>query len=253
MHSSSPALPIAPARPVQWTTWALLFTRLALFLAVQAAFALGFYAAGSAGAWEKSANWWPVAVTITNILCLLILTRLFKADGKNFWDIFRISREHFKSDLLPLLGILVITGPVAFLPNLLLASWLFGNPELTLELILRPLPVWAVYASIVLFPVTQGLTEGPMYFAAVMPRLEAQGTPPWQAVAWPALLLGLQHVAVPFLFDLRFITWRALMFIPFALLVGIVLHWRPRLLPYLAVVHALIDMAFAAMLLGVAY
>jgi len=43
------------------------------------------------------------------------------------------------------------------------------------------------------------------------------------------------------------------MFIPFAFLVGIVLDWRPRLLPYLAIIHVLMDTFFATMLLGVAY
>jgi hypothetical protein len=86
-----------------------------------------------------------------------------------------------------------------------------------------------------------------------MPRLEAQGLRRWQAVALPALMLGLQHFAVPLVFDLRFIAWRALMFLPFALLLGIVLHWRPRLLPYIAIVHVLMDLSFAMMFLGVAY
>jgi hypothetical protein len=53
-------------------------------------------------------------------------------------------------------------------------------------------------------------------------------------------------------FDVRFIIWRAFMFMPFAFLVGIVLRWRPSLLPYLAVIHVLLDAAFASMLLSVA-
>ncbi len=44
-----------------------------------------------------------------------------------------------------------------------------------------------------------------------------------------------------------------LMFIPFAFPAGILMRWRSRLLPYLAIIHALMDMTFAAMLLGVAY
>jgi hypothetical protein len=43
------------------------------------------------------------------------------------------------------------------------------------------------------------------------------------------------------------------MYIPFAFATGLVLHWRPRLLPYMAVIHTLMDMAFAAMFLGIAY
>ena len=51
----------------------------------------------------------------------------------------------------------------------------------------------------------------------------------------------------------RFITWRAMMYLPFAIEVGLVMHWRPRLLPYLASVHVLMDLAFGLMFLGVAY
>jgi hypothetical protein len=86
-----------------------------------------------------------------------------------------------------------------------------------------------------------------------MPRLQNQGLPSWLAVALPALMLGLQHFAVPLVFDLRFIAWRGLMFIPFGFLVGILLHWRPRLLPYLALTHVLMDLSLAMMLLSVAY
>ena len=43
------------------------------------------------------------------------------------------------------------------------------------------------------------------------------------------------------------------MFIPFAFLAGIALRWRPRLLPYVAIIHILMDMSFASMLLSVAY
>jgi hypothetical protein len=110
-----------------------------------------------------------------------------------------------------------------------------------------------VYASIVLFPLTQGLVEIPTYFSYIMPRLEAQGMRPWLAISLPAIMLGLQHIAVPFVFDIRYLTWRGLMFIPFAFLVGIVIHGRPRLLPYLAITHVLMDLSFAMMMLPMGY
>jgi membrane protease YdiL (CAAX protease family) len=110
-----------------------------------------------------------------------------------------------------------------------------------------------VYAIIFLFPITQGLSELSLYFGYVMPRLESGGLNKILALSLPALMLGLQHIAVPFLFDIRFILWRALMYIPFAFFSGIVLHWRPRLLPYMAIVHVLMNMSFATMFLSVAY
>jgi hypothetical protein len=233
--------------------WIMLFSRICLFIGIQAIFTLGFLLTGSSTAWENAANWWPFSVTLTNLICVALLIRLFKQDGKRFWDIFHIHKEHIKSDMLTLLGILILLGPVAFLPNVWLGSLLFGDPQRTLDLLVRPLPLWAAYASILLFPVTQGLAEIPTYFAYTMPKFEAQGMQRWWSVGLASLILAFQHIGVPFLFNTHYLVWRGLMFLPFAFLVGIAMRWRPRLLPYLAVVHVLMDISFAAMLLGVAY
>lgn len=40
------------------------------------------------------------------------------------------------------------------------------------------------------------------------------------------------------------------MFLPFALAVGFLLRWRPRLLPYLAIVHILMDFSLAPYFFG---
>ena len=233
--------------------WIMLVSRISLFIGIQAIFALGFLMVGSTDAWENAANWWPFVVTIANFICLALIIHLFTKDGKRFWDIFRFHKDHIKSDLLILLGLIILLGPISYFPNVLLGGYLFGDPQRTLDLLVRPLPLWAVYASIILFPVTQGLAELPTYFAYVMPELESQGVRRWLAVTIPSIMLGIQHIGVPFLFHPSYLVWRGLMFIPFAFLIGIVLHWRPRLLPYLAIIHVLMDMAFAAMLLEVAF
>jgi hypothetical protein len=54
---------------------------------------------------------------------------------------------------------------------------------------------------------------------------------------------------MPLIFDGRFILWRALMFLPFALAVGLALNWRPRLMPYLMAGHALIDLSTVIILI----
>lgn len=233
--------------------WIMLFSRLSMFIGIQAIFALGFVLAGSSNAWESSAAWWPIVVSIANIITIFLLIRLFRREGRQFWDIFRIRKEHIKNDLLVLAGTMVLLGPISYLPNVWLGGLLFGDPQRTLDLLIQPLPLWAVYASIILFPVTQGVAELATYFLYAMPRLESQGMPRWLAVSFTSLMLAFQHIAVPFLFNSRYIVWRGLMFIPFAFFVGILLRWRPRLLPYLAVIHWLMDLAFALMLLSAAY
>ncbi len=130
---------------------------------------------------------------------------------------------------------------------------LFDDSAATQNLFYRPMPHWAVYLAIIAFPLAQGLTEVPTYFGYVMPRFEMQGMKKWLAISLPALMLGLQHIAMLFLFDGRFIAWRALMFIPFAFLIGIAFQWRPRLLPYFVVVHVIMNMATISVFLNVAY
>jgi hypothetical protein len=233
--------------------WFMLFSRFILFAGFQALLAVGFFLAGSENAWDASAAWWPFTVTLTNLICVVLLIRLFRAEGKRYWDIFRIERKHILGDVLIMLGLLIIAGPVSYFPNPMLSTALFGDPQKVLPFIVRPLPLWIVYASILLFPITQGLAELPTYFGYVMPRFESNGMRPWLAVTLPALMLAFQHIAVPLLFDMRYILWRGLMFIPFAFFVAIVLHWRPRFLPYMVIVHVLMDMSFAAMLLSEAY
>jgi hypothetical protein len=46
--------------------------------------------------------------------------------------------------------------------------------------------------------------------------------------------------------------WRFLIFLPFALWVGLIVRWRPRLLPYMMVIHALMDVSLFMFLLPIA-
>lgn len=232
--------------------WVILFSRILLFAGVQAVFAVAYFLAGSSQPWVDASGWSLSVVAIANVIVLAALVRIFRAEGGSYRDLFRLDRRHVKADLLVLLLVTVLMAPVSYLPNVLLARWLFGQPEATLELLIRPLPMWAVTLNLIAFPVTQGLVELASYFGYVMPRFKAQGMNTALAVIIPSLMLALQHVAVPLLFDARFLVWRGLMFVPFALLVGTVLNWRPRLLPYLAVIHVLMDFSFAMMFLEAA-
>jgi hypothetical protein len=239
--------------PSQRWPWIMLLARTLLFIGFQALCAVGYWLAGSTAAWEAAANWWPFTATLANLACMVLLIGLFKGEGKRYRDILRIQRDTLKGDLLVMLGMVILFGPVGYLPGTFIANWLFGGMQIPNEMFIRPLPMWAAIFSLAIWPITQGLAELPTYFGYAMPRLEGQTGRAWLAVSLASLFLAAQHMAMPLLFDLRFIAWRGLMFLPFALMVGILLHWRPRLMPYMVIVHILIDAATAASLLSVGY
>jgi len=228
------------------TPWLMLLARTFLFVAWQGMIALLYFLSGSSAPWDASTAWWTVTATLTNLVCIYLLIKLFKLEGLPYRDLFRFNRETMKSDMLWLLGLVFLSGPAAMLPNIFVAQWLFGDSEAVVPLLFRALPLWAILPTLVFFPITIALAEIPTYFGYVMPRLEKQvGT--WMAVLLASLALAFQHVTLPLVFDVRFITWRLLMFLPFALLLGIALRWRPRLLPYLFIIHGLMDLSAAWM------
>jgi hypothetical protein len=107
--------------PASRWPWVMLFSRLGLFFIVQAMVAAAFYLAGSSSAWESSTAWWPISVGIANLICIYLLIQLYKGEGKSYWNLFRIEKATWKSDLLVLLGFMIIAGPVAMFPNTLLS------------------------------------------------------------------------------------------------------------------------------------
>jgi membrane protease YdiL (CAAX protease family) len=232
------------------SAWLMLLSRSLLFLFFQALFALGLVLAGRFTSWQDSAGWWPLGVFLANVIGVVLLIRLFKNEGANYRDIFKFHKETIKSDLLALLLIFPVIGALGFFPNLLLGRWLFGDSLIALRMFIQPLPLWATIIAVVLFPVSQGFAELPIYFAYVMPRIEKQTSTGWLAVGLTGLFLSIQHAFAPLVFDYRFILWRGLMFLPFALAVGFLVRWRPRLLPYLVIVHILMDFSLAPYFLG---
>ena len=200
-------------------------------------------------AWHDSAAWWPMAVILTNLVCLALLVRFYREEGQRFWDVFRIERQFVQQDMLFILGFLLIAAPLGYLPNILSAQWLFSDPQIALGMLVRPLPAWAAIASFALFPLLQGMVEIPTYMLYALPRLESQGVRPWLTVALVSFFLSAQHMFAPFIPDAHFIAYRLVMFLPFAVLIALVMRARPRLMPYIAVIHVLMDMSVAVMFL----
>jgi hypothetical protein len=221
----------------------MLISRCILFLLVQCLFALAFAMAGNPAPWQESIHWWIPGVTISNFICIGLLAFLAKKEGITFLDLYRVKKHHVLRELLVLLGLFLIGGPLAYFPNPLLATMLWGDPQIPFSMMFLPLPAVVVYVVLVLFPLTHIFAELPTYFLYSMPRLDAITRSRWLSIGLPILFLSLQHIFIPFIPDGRFILWRALMFLPFAIFVGILLRWRPQATWYILILHGLMDLS----------
>ena len=228
--------------------WLMLFSRSILFILFQSMLALLFMAAGTRSAWDEANRWWTFAVILTNLCSIYFLNRLFHAEGKRFFDIFRFSRATWKSDLFWFIVLSSVGMPLAALPREPFAIAILGDVATSTELMFRPIPMWAILVSFLL-PLTITFSELPTYFAYVMPRLETQLRNGWVAWILASFFLAAQHMFFPFVLNGGFMLWRLAMFIPFAFFTGLVLKLRPTLLPYFVIVHGLLDVSLVLVFL----
>ena len=108
---------------------------------------------------------------------------------------------------------------------------------------------WVVYPLLIAFPVTIAFAELATYFVYVMSKLKEQLKIKWLAVLLPVIFLSIQHCTLPFIPDLNFIMYRGLVFLPFAILIGVSIYYRPSLFIYFAILHGVMDFGTALMFL----
>ena len=236
-----------PQSPKQIAPWFLLLSRTVLFAIFQILIAFCLTLTGSSAPWEDSAAWWTISALLTNLVSIALLVWLFHRENLPYFNFIPAPQKTFLKDLGLTIFIFVVLAPLAILPNIVLARMLFGSEEIASAMMFRPLPQWAKVASL-LFPLTIAFAELPTYFGYAMPRIEKQIGNGWLAWALASFFLAFQHTTLPLIFDGRFIVWRLGMFIPLAFTLGLSLKLRPRLFPYLMIMHALLDFTTVLMI-----
>ncbi len=221
----------------------LLAGRMMLFLFFQSLIAILL------GSWSRSEGYWLLTATLTNIVSIFLLVRLFRAEGRNYLEIFRFRGDTLKKDILIFLGLTLLCGPLVFGPNYLLSNWLWHDPEIPFGMMFRPVEKWLSILLAITFPVTIAFAELATYFGYIMPKLRSGFRSGLPALLLPVLFLSLQHITLPFIPDLTFVLYRAVVFLPFALLIGIAIYRRPSLFPYFAILHGIMDFGTAMMFL----
>lgn len=197
--------------------------------------------AESNSAIADSSAWWLWFVTIANIICITLMVYFGRMEGVRLREIYFINRSTWKGDLLWFLLAIAGIAVVALLPGTLISYMLWGDPNYPNHMLFKPLPILAIYPLFLLMPTTQALAELPIYWGYVAPRLRAAGMNRWLVVGIVGLVLSLQHMFFSFQLDWRYDLWLAFKFLPFALWTGFVIDRRPTSLPYLMIVHFLLD------------
>jgi hypothetical protein len=231
------------AKPSRTYTYLMLISRLVLFLLFQALVAVVLQS------WEASEAYWLLTATLTNIVSITLLFLLFRREGRSFRNLFSFNREAMRKDIYIFVGLLILTVPVALVPGYLLGNLLWNDPQVPATMLFRPIEPGLIYGLLIAFPVTIVFAELATYFGYVMPNLKKLHRSKWIALILPVIFLSIQHCTLPFVPDLNFIVYRGLVFLPFAILIGVSLYLRPSLFIYFAILHGVLDLGTVLMYL----
>lgn len=229
--------------------WLMLALRSALSFGLLLLVSVVYGLLGDDAPISAAAAWWLWFITAANIACIVLMVRFGRHEGMRLRDIYSASRATWKGDLAWFVLAGVVSAVIAMPPGTMLAQALWGDPNYPNDLLFQPIPLWAVYPLFLLMPTTQALAELPTYWGYVAPRLRAAGMNRWLVIGTVGFVLSIQHMFFSFQLDWRYNLWLAIKFLPFALWTGIVIDHRPSALPYLMVLHFLLDALLPLLLL----
>lgn len=218
--------------------------RFTLAIAVFALTTLLAIVAGAHDPLAAAGSWWMVSGTLIDLGCLLALSLLVRREGIRLLDLIQVDRSRIGREVLLGFGIVLLVVP-ALAINAALTVVFYGS-KLPPQVALVHLPLWATVYSIVVWPVIWGFTEEMTYNGYLLPRLEVLTKRRAIAVAIVVVFWSLQHVALPFVPDTRYLIFRTLGAATVAISATVLYLFvtRRRLLP-LIVAHWFIDTAAA--------
>jgi CAAX protease family protein len=138
------------------------------------------------------------APLLADIVCIGLLLWRVRREGMTLRDLVRPTRQHLVRDLVR--GVLILV-PVACIVSVFNVLYAILSPSSALQgvgaaSLLNPLgATWHVVITLLIIPISSGITEELVYRGYALPWLRALTGRRWLAIAITALGFGLQHVA----------------------------------------------------------
>ncbi|MCE1252094.1 MAG: CPBP family glutamic-type intramembrane protease [Anaerolineae bacterium] len=190
--------------------------------------------------YDQARAWWPVALIFINVIVLGLLYSTTRQENVSPSALIVFNRLKFKEDVFASLWMIFVSMLLAVGATMGLGAVMYGLKTPAELMSLSNLPLWAVLAALVVHPLVNAFIEEMTYNGFVFPRLEKMTHSTPLAVMLVTFFFSLQHIAIPFAFDLKFLIWRFFSFVPL-LLFWVLLFMRKRRLTSLIIVHWFMD------------
>lgn len=186
---------------------------------------------------------WSVIASIANILTIYILTVAAKSRKMTYSQLINFRKGQFRAnDILLIIAFAAVGMSGMFLSGLVCYGTI--QPEVSVRLI-APIPPFFAMSNFLLLPITATLAEDGLYLGCGTARIENK----YAAVIVPSFFYALQHCFIPAIFDVRYIVYRFLMFLPLTVIFCLYYQKKRSPLP-LMISHGLLDLATSSSILA---
>lgn len=188
-------------------------------------------------------NWWSVAATVVNVLNIGLLIAVAKRNNQTYRQLINYEKGKTKgSDIVKGILLVLIVG----MAGMYLAGFIcYGVFPYMAPMMIAPIAKPLAIVNVVLLPITTALAEDGLYLGYGVNRIKNK----YAATLVPAFFFALQHCFIPTLFDIRYILYRFLSFLPLTVILCRCYYKKRNPLPIM-IGHALIDVSTVMLILA---
>ncbi len=200
-------------------------------------------AAASGKKVEEISNWWSIVASIVNVFTIAVLLIVVKRQKKSFWELINYQKGNTSwKQVIGMSVIIIVVGMV----GMYLAGYLcYGVIPYAAPMLIAPIPLWIAIINVVVLPISTAFAEDSLYLGCGVNTIKNK----YMAIIVPAMFFALQHSFIPVIFDMRYIVYRFLSFLPLTIILCQKYYKSRNPLPIM-VGHAVIDVATVIQILA---
>lgn len=192
---------------------------------------------------SEISSWWSIIASVVNIATILMLIVVSRKHCGGYSKLINYQKGNTTAkQIAAMTGIILLVG----MSGMYLAGFIcYGIIPYAAPMMIAPVPLWLAILNILILPLSTAFAEDGLYFGCGVNQIKNKHT----AILVPAFFFALQHSFIPTLFDVRYIAYRFLSFLPLTIILCIHYHKNRNPLPIM-VGHAVIDVVTVAQILA---
>lgn len=187
-------------------------------------------------------NWWSIVATIVNIITILIL--LFVCKKMNISYKKLINYEKGKTRARTVVFVTLVVLVFASLGMNLAGLICYKVIPYSAPMMAAPIPVILAIINFILLPLTVSFAEDGLYLGCGVNSFKNK----YLTILVPAFFYALQHSFIPTLWDIKYIIYRFISFLPLTIVFCFYYHKKKNPVPIM-IGHAIVEVASVILIL----